>query len=80
MTETETDTTDDAKKRAAYSKATTRLRNENRQTFDALLGEEYSKVGLTYTPRPSEEEKAKAEVQRLLAAYPALAAEVPGLA
>lgn len=56
----------------AYSAATTRLRTAHRPEFDKYLGEEMAKVGLEYQPRPSEAQKARAEIERLLETFPEL--------
>lgn len=64
--------TDNKVKQQAYSKAQTRLRQENPDLWNKVLGEEYQKVGIDWKPKPTEEEKAQAEVERLLAAHPNL--------
>ena len=66
-TETEGD-----KKKRAYSKATTRLRAENPALWNAVLKDEYAKVGINWDPKPTEEEKAKAQIESLLQAHPDL--------
>ena len=65
------ETTADNKKKA-YSKATTRLRAENPALWNAILKDEYAKVGIDWDPRPTDEEKAAAEIERLLATHPNL--------
>lgn len=60
------------KRRAAYSTATTRLREENRDKFDALMLEECHKRGVEWEPRPNDESRALSAVQELLAKYPHL--------
>jgi hypothetical protein len=65
-------------KQSAYSAATTRLRGQNRDEFDALLEEEYGKRGLTYTRRPSKEDKAKQQIKAILDEFPDLRDEVLG--
>lgn len=67
-----TEVKDDASKSAVYSRATTRLRKENVAAWNAILKDEYAKVGIEWNPKPTEEEKAAAEVERLLAAHPDL--------
>lgn len=62
--------------RKAYSLATTRLREEFRTDFDRLYSEEAEKLGLTYTPKPTPEQKAKADLEKLLAEYPHLKDEL----
>jgi hypothetical protein len=56
----------------AYSAATSRLREANRDEFDGYLSEEYAKYGIVFNPKPSEVAKARAEIERLLAAHPEL--------
>jgi hypothetical protein len=56
----------------AYSAATARLREGHRQEFDGYLTEEMAKFGLVYTPKPTEAEKAKSEIEKLLALHPEL--------
>lgn len=58
--------------RRAYSNASTRLREENRDRFEALQVEEAQKLGLTYTPKPSKEARALAQAQALLAENPSI--------
>lgn len=48
--------------RKAYSKATTRLRNEFPERFHALLEEEYQSAGLTVRKRLTGERKRQAEI------------------
>jgi hypothetical protein len=51
-----------------YAEATTRLREENRERFDAILAELYQKAGMTYTKRKTAEqreaEKREAELAK----------------
>ena len=56
----------------AYSISTSRLREENRAEFDRLYIEEAAKLGVTYTPKPTPEQKAKQELEDLLAKFPHL--------
>ena len=55
-----------------YSNATSRLREENREEFDRLYVEEAKKLGVVYTPKPSAEQKAKQDIEDLLAKFPHL--------
>jgi dsDNA-binding SOS-regulon protein len=75
----------------AYGKAMSRLREEHREEFDALVAEEYEAVGLTFRKRASAEEreareaaereaKAKAKLDKLLAEHPELRAHLNGSA
>lgn len=59
--------------RKAYSVATTRLREEHRPHFLKLMAEEAEKLGVKWKPRPTSEEKAKADLQKMLTDNPALA-------
>lgn len=56
----------------AYSNATSRLREEQRNEFDRLYSEEAKKLGVVYTPKPTAEQKAKQELEDLLAKFPHL--------
>lgn len=72
---TETSTASDERAgllRKAYSNASTRLREENRGRFEALQVEEAQKLGIDYKPKPSKDQRALAEIQRLLAENPGL--------
>lgn len=59
-------------KRAAYSKATTRLRDAHRDEFNDLLKEEMASAGIEWSPRPTEEQKAEQEIAELLTKFPEL--------
>lgn len=72
------ETDDKALRREAYSKATSRLREENRDKFNALVQEEMSARGIEWKPRPTEVEKAEAQMRDLLAAHPELAEKFNG--
>jgi hypothetical protein len=61
------------KQRAAYGKATALLREAYREQFDGFLAQAYAEEGLEYHPRPTAEQKAKAEMDRILAEFPHLA-------
>ena len=66
-------------KRAAYSKATSRLREQYKDEFQALVAEEMGKAGVTdWKPRPTAEEKARKQVADLLAQYPEIATSLTG--
>lgn len=71
-----------AAKREAHSRATTRLRNEYRVRLNEITKEEMKARGIDWNPKPTEEEKAAAQVAELLAAHPSLrdqfASPVPG--
>lgn len=70
--------TDADLKSKAYSRATTRLRTENPDLWNTVLGEEYRKVGIDWTPKPTEAQKAKRQIDDLLARHPELLAEITG--
>lgn len=61
-----------AAKREAHSRATTRLRNEYRTRLNEITKEEMKARGIDWSPKPTEEEKAAAQVAELLAAHPSL--------
>lgn len=50
---------------AARSAAATRLRENHREEHDQILVEEMKERGVDWQPRPSKEQKAKAEIERL---------------
>lgn len=56
----------------AYTAATKRLREGRRDEFDALYSEEAANRGIDWKPKPSAEQKAKQEMQRLLEQHPHL--------
>ena len=65
--------TDAEKRRAAYGKAESLLREKYRDEFLDLVRAEASKLGVTYEPRQTPAEKAEAKVKELLAEFPELA-------
>jgi uncharacterized protein YdeI (YjbR/CyaY-like superfamily) len=73
MAKAKDETTDGKEMQQARSAALSRLREENRARYNEILVEEAAKRGITWTPQPTKEEKAEAELQRLLAENPALA-------
>lgn len=90
---TESEYTDAGKRMSAqnkaYGKATTRLREAHREEFDALVAEEYRKVGLAFRRRRTAEEReqderkarterAQAALRKLLTAHPELQEEMHG--
>jgi hypothetical protein len=58
--------------RQAYGAATRRLREAHRAEFNALMQEEAKGLGLDWKPKPTDAEKAAAQVAALLAAHPEL--------
>ena len=70
---TDTTKTEATLKREAYGAATTRLREQRRDDFNALLVEENASRGIDWKPKPTEEQKAAEQFAQLLAAYPNLA-------
>jgi hypothetical protein len=74
---TDTTKTEATLKREAYGAATTRLREQHRDDFNALLVEENANRGIDWKPKPTEEQKAAEQFAQLLAAYPELAKQVP---
>lgn len=57
---------------AVYTEALARLRTKYRAEFDGYLVEGYRKIGLDWTPRPNEVQKARNEIERLLSEHPEL--------
>lgn len=80
MTETTSSMTDAQKLRKAYGRATTVLRENHREEFNILQQEAAHELGLTWKPKPSEAEKAKADLHALLTEHPELLDEVAELA
>lgn len=61
--------------RKAYGLAQTRLREAHREEFNAFMAEEAKKLGVEWKPKPTEAEKAKAQLDSLLAQHPELRAQ-----
>lgn len=61
------------KRRIAYNLAETRLKDLHRDEFIGLVKEEASKLGVTYEPRKTAEEKAQDKIKALLDEFPGLA-------
>lgn len=66
----------DAKLRQAYSLASQELRQTYQKEFNALRAKHSADLGVEWTPRPSKDEKARAELDRLLAENPTLVEEL----
>jgi len=62
----------DTKVRQAYHEATNRLRREYRDRFKALQAEVAAELGIDYKPRPTKEERAEADLKKLLDENPGL--------
>jgi len=60
----------------AYGKATQQLKEAHRDEFNALYQKAAADEGVEWSPRLSPEQKAEAEVKRLLAEYPGLSQRV----
>lgn len=69
MSET-TQTTDAQKRQQARGKAQTRLNEKYRDELIALTKEEAEKLGVEYSPRKTEQEKAADKVRELLGSLP----------
>ena len=67
--------TEEALRREAYNAAETRLKEEHKDRFRALVQEEAAKRGVTYAFRKTPEERAREQMQALLAEHPNLAVE-----
>lgn len=68
----------DAKLRESYTTAMTRLREAHPAEFNQLRQAAAKELGIEWTPRPTDEEKAREQMQALLAKYPGLASEYGG--
>ena len=60
------------KRRKAYGEATTALREQHRQDFESLYEAACKKHGVPYQRRLSDEEKARVQIEELLAEHPGL--------
>jgi transcription initiation factor TFIID subunit TAF12 len=65
-------------KRAAYSAATTRLRDQHRDDFNILLREEMARRNVEWAPRPTDQQKAERQVNDLFEKYPELKVKFTG--
>lgn len=63
--------------RGAYSKAATAIRENHRDEFNGLVKEYAAAEGVEWNPKPTKEEKARAEFERLLAENPEFAKSLP---
>lgn len=70
-------TTDQKARAKAYNRAQTRLREAHADEWQTILGEEYEAVGIEYKPRLSPEQKAKVQIEALLAEFPSLKYDIP---
>ena len=71
-----TDQTDKAsKQRKAYGAATARLREAHRDEFNTFMQEEAKTLGIDWKPKPTDAQKAKAQLDALLAEHPELRSE-----
>jgi hypothetical protein len=71
-TEAVVEKTESQKKSAAYTAALAALREGHRDEFNQHLQAEYEKAGLEFKPRLTPAEKAKQEIEALLAKHPDL--------
>jgi hypothetical protein len=62
----------DARLREAYTAADRRLREAHADEFNKFRAEEAAARNVEWKPKPSKAEKAKAEIERLLAENPEL--------
>lgn len=72
-------TTDEAREKAlrqAYGKATQQLREAHRDEFNDLYSKAASDAGYEWKPKPKAEDKAREQMQSLLAEFPHLADEL----
>lgn len=77
-TETETAPTEADLRSQAYNKATRELRAKHRDEFTAMVRAEAEKLGVTYNPRPTREEKAERALEALLEENPHLRQKIEG--
>lgn len=61
-----------SKLRKAYGSATTLLREQYRDEFEALYTQEAEALGIEYHPRPTPEQRAEQEMNDLLEKFPHL--------
>lgn len=59
--------------REAYGKAMSRLRDAHPDEFNSLRMEEAKARDLDWKPKPTEEQKAREQLAKILAEYPGLA-------
>lgn len=64
--------------RKAYGTATQRLRENHRDEFNEAYSKAAKELGVEWTPRLTDEEKAEQQFNELLAAYPNLAEKING--
>jgi len=64
------------KLREAYTRANTRLRVAHQKEFNQYRIEEAERLGIELSLRPTKEEKARADLKKLLAENPDLEAEL----
>lgn len=64
--------------REAYGKAMSRLRDAHPEEFNVLRTEEAKARGLDWKPKPSEKDKARETLARILADHPELAEAFTG--
>lgn len=62
---------------AARSAAASRLREAHRSEHDEYLADEMQKRGIDWKPKPTPEEKAKADLEKIYAEYPHLKEDRP---
>lgn len=68
----DTEKTEAQLKTAAYGKAVARLKEKYQEDFRALVKEEMAKVGVEWSPRLSDEEKAARDIEAIYAKFPGL--------
>lgn len=57
---------------AARSTAASRLRKAHREEYDGYLAEEMAAQGIDWKPKPTPEQKAKEDLERIYAEFPHL--------
>jgi hypothetical protein len=59
-------------RRAAYSEATTKLRQNHITEFNKLMKEGCAERGIEWSPKPSAVDRARQQITELLSEYPEL--------
>jgi hypothetical protein len=70
---TEAPLTDEQKVAKTYSMANAKLREAHLPEWNRLRQEAATALGVTWEPQPTKEQKAAAEIEKLIAANPGLA-------
>lgn len=77
MPKTATPDNTEQRRSRAYNRAVRTLREEFPDRWGEIIAAEYEIEGLEYRPRLSPEQKAKKQIEALLAEFPSLKDDVP---